>query len=235
MHAPEAAWPRRAADAIDARLLPCEPLLRHFLQRGHTATFWDVWSKAVQEGLLDAMDVQGPARVGFQGHGKPRVEVQRRPAWDTEAARATAADTQGVVARAEITRAIKQRRRYLALAALVRARKVPAQREWPPEVEELWESTRRHETGIYTGATPGIPHASGWHRVFVLASLAASAWLKHSIRLVKAESVRRRALLASRCDGPRGDAMAYKLLAAAAPCRLTFLDAPKGSPVILRP
>ena len=64
------AWELKAQAAVTQRMLDIESTLDGNFRRGDTDSLWRNWSRAMEEGLMDAMELPETARNPHRGHGQ---------------------------------------------------------------------------------------------------------------------------------------------------------------------
>ena len=110
------AWEKSAQEAISKRMALIESTLAGDHRRQDTESMWKNWSRAYEEGIMDAMNLQEHARRPYRGHGQVVFKMcsrQRLP----EAMAEDNEDPANDIALREVTCATRT-----APAALVRPR-----------------------------------------------------------------------------------------------------------------
>ena len=64
------AWETKAQDAISRRMQDVESTMDGNFRRRDTDSLWKNWSRAMEEGLMDAVEMPEPARHAYRGHGQ---------------------------------------------------------------------------------------------------------------------------------------------------------------------
>ena len=83
-------WEKAAQEAISKRMELMESTLDGNHRRQDTESLWNNWSRAYEEGIMDAMDLPEHARRPYRGHGQvffkkcPRQRLPEAIAEDTE-------------------------------------------------------------------------------------------------------------------------------------------------------